>query len=333
MFAAAELVRARLCRIRTPVSWSKRSSTRSATPIRRRSAPRTPKAPPSPAVAASAWGFNSWHRMVLGLLSEWRSNFGSKPAKKMAGVSTPGKPAGPKPTPASTPAPTGKLSRGERNNNPGNLENGNFTRSQPGYIGSDGRFAKFKTPQDGENAQVNLLRKNYAGMSVAQIIQKYAPLGDNSEASVRNYIGYVASRAGVNPDAKLGDGHYQQVAAAMRAFETGKRGPLKFQPYGGQLTRAGSSGGTGGGGGNVPQINYQPSSVPGPSGRPNTGVVSINRIVSSVRRVSWKVSRKNSNPKRGRPRQSLITTCVCLRLRSLSRLNRRSGIHGRCSAG
>ena len=174
------------------------------------------------------------------------------------------------PAPTPSPSPSGG-SRGERNNNAGNLEDGAFARSQPGYAGSDGRFAKFKTPQDGENAQVNLLRKNYAGMSVAQIIQKYAPLGDNSEASVRNYIGYVASRAGLDPDAKLGDGHYHQVAAAMRAFETGKRGPVKFKPYGGQLTRASSGGSSSSGGGNG-RIVVPNSVVPGPSGQMNTGV-------------------------------------------------------------
>lgn len=190
----------------------------------------------------------------------------------MAGVSTPGNPRGPKPkpAPAPTPAPTGKLSRGERNNNPGNLEDGKFTRSQPGYKGSDGRFAIFATPRDGENAQVALLQKNYANMSVAQIIQKYAPLGDNSEASVRNYIGYVASRAGVDPDAKLGDGHYHQVAAAMRAFETGKTGQVKYKGYAGQLR--GATRASAGSGGPVPQISVPGSRVPGPSGGMNSGV-------------------------------------------------------------
>lgn len=188
--------------------------------------------------------------------------------RKMAGVSTPGNPGGPKPAPQK---PQGKLSRGDRNNNPGNLEDGRFTRSQPGYKGSDGRFAIFDTPENGEQAQVNLLRKNYSNMSVAQIIQKYAPVGDNSEASVRNYIGYVASRAGVDPDAKLSEGHYNQVAAAMRAFETGKRGKIQFKPYGGTL-RGASSRNQQMAGGKVPQINVRGSSVPGPSGNMNTGV-------------------------------------------------------------
>jgi hypothetical protein len=42
--------------------------------------------------------------------------------------------------------------RGMRNNNPGNLEANNWTAGLPGYVGSDGRFAKFDNPQDGAAA-------------------------------------------------------------------------------------------------------------------------------------------------------------------------------------
>lgn len=176
---------------------------------------------------------------------------------------------GPQPRQQTTPTPAPKgNSRGERNNNPGNLEDGAFARSQPGYAGSDGRFARFNTSADGEAAQVNLLRKNYKGMSVAQIIQKYAPVRDNSEESVRNYIGYVASRAGLNPDAAVSDDHLHQVAAAMRAFETGKRGKIQFKPYAGQI-RASSQRASGP---NPGRMNVEGTNVPGPSGAMNTGV-------------------------------------------------------------
>lgn len=128
-------------------------------------------------------------------------------------------------------------SRGERNNNPGNLEDGPFTRSQPGYQGSDGRFARFATPQHGEAAQENLLRngKRYRGKPISQLIQIYAPPGDNSDASIRNYIGYVAARAGVDPDGTIPPEKYGTIAAAMREFETGNRGNVRFQKYGGRV--------------------------------------------------------------------------------------------------
>ena len=53
--------------------------------------------------------------------------------------------------------------RGIRNNNPLNIEDGDFARSQPGYVGSDGRFAQFQTPQHGVAAADSLLRLTASG--------------------------------------------------------------------------------------------------------------------------------------------------------------------------
>src|SRR6185437_9387347 len=47
--------------------------------------------------------------------------------------------------------------RGIRNNNALNIEDGPFAQSQPGYVGSDGRFAKFQTPEHGIAAASALL--------------------------------------------------------------------------------------------------------------------------------------------------------------------------------
>lgn len=138
--------------------------------------------------------------------------------------------------------------RGERNHNQGNIEDGPYARSQPGYAGSDGRFAKFNTPDAGADAQLKLIRdgKGYRGKPISGIIQRYAPPatngGDNSIASVRNYIGYVAARAGVDPDGVIPPEKYASVAQAMREFETGKRAKgAKFTPYAGAIAGAGMS--------------------------------------------------------------------------------------------
>lgn len=141
--------------------------------------------------------------------------------------------------------------RGSRNNNEGNIEDGPYARSQPGYKGSDGRFAIFENPNQGADAQVKLIRegKRYRGKPIAGIIQVYAPLGDNSEASVRNYIGYVAARTGINPDAPIPADKYNAVASAMREFETGKRPKLRFASYGGQLSGGGNMSANGAAGG------------------------------------------------------------------------------------
>jgi hypothetical protein len=117
--------------------------------------------------------------------------------------------------------------RGVRNNNRGNIEDGTFARSQPGYQGSDGRFAIFDTPENGDRAQENLLANRYLGQpkSVAEIINRYAPPrsrgGDNSEESVRNYVRHVEQRLGLQPGQKIDRNMAPQLAAAMREFENG----------------------------------------------------------------------------------------------------------------
>lgn len=131
------------------------------------------------------------------------------------------------------------LTKGDRNKNAGNLEDGAFARSQPGYAGSDGRFAKFKDEESGRRAQEALLAKKYAGKSPSQVVQKYAPLGENSEASVRNYIGYASAVAGIDPDKPVPPEKMAAFAQGMREFETGKRSIKSFKPYGGQVRGAG----------------------------------------------------------------------------------------------
>lgn len=63
--------------------------------------------------------------------------------------------------------------RSVRNNNPGNIQDGAFARSQPGYVGGDGRFARFNSQQAGQNAQVALLRRylNRGQVTVRSIIE------------------------------------------------------------------------------------------------------------------------------------------------------------------
>jgi murein DD-endopeptidase MepM/ murein hydrolase activator NlpD len=131
---------------------------------------------------------------------------------------------------AAAPASAGG-SRGDRNNNPGNLVDGSFTRRQPGYQGSDGRFARFATRDQGEAAQVSLLANNYLNepRTVRQIIDRYAPAGsENSTASRENYIRYVQEKLGVGADARLGAQHASALASAMREFETGNREGARY---------------------------------------------------------------------------------------------------------
>jgi hypothetical protein len=112
--------------------------------------------------------------------------------------------------------------RADRNANPGNIEDGPFARSQPGYMGGDGRFARFASPEHGRAAQVALLQ-SYArrGLNTVQgIVGRWAPASDGNNVS--NYAQFVAQKLGVRPDQPLDMANpavVQQLAAAMGTFE------------------------------------------------------------------------------------------------------------------
>lgn len=122
--------------------------------------------------------------------------------------------------------PRGRLTRAERNNNPGNIEDGPFARRQYGYIGHDGRFAKFSSPEAGFAAMENLLRgRGYAGggrNTIASIISKYAPGHENN---VGAYVSAVERATGINRYKPLTPGEIRAVSRAMARHE-GYRGGL-----------------------------------------------------------------------------------------------------------
>jgi hypothetical protein len=120
----------------------------------------------------------------------------------------------------------GGMSRGERNNNPGNIEYGPFAK-RLGATGSDGRFAVFPTFEAGAKAQETLLAgSGYVGggrNTIDAIISKYAPSSDGN--SVDNYANYVSRVTGIPRNQVIGAGDVPAVAEAMRQFEMG--GPAK----------------------------------------------------------------------------------------------------------
>lgn len=118
----------------------------------------------------------------------------------------------------------GRLTRAERNNNPGNIEDGPFARRQYGYIGGDGRFAKFSSADAGFAAMENLLRgRGYAGggrNTIAKIIAKYAP---SSENNVGAYASAVERATGISRNTPLSPAQIRAVSRAMARHE-GYRG-------------------------------------------------------------------------------------------------------------
>ena len=137
--------------------------------------------------------------------------------------------------------------RNWRNNNPGNIEYGNFAKSH-GAIGSDGRFAVFPTYEAGRAAKSDLLfnSSGYRGMTISGAISRYAPPSENN---TRAYIESVTNELGVSPDTQMSDLTTQQRDALLTAIERvegggkGTTGPVSAYrtqqvsaaPYGGGL--------------------------------------------------------------------------------------------------
>lgn len=119
---------------------------------------------------------------------------------------------------------TGPQPRGIRNNNPLNIEAGNFTQGQPGMTGSDGRFARFENMDQGMSAAGNLLDV-YAKKginTVSGVIGRWAPAGENNVAA---YAGSVARDLGVKPDDPIdltNPETKQKLVMAMGKVENGR---------------------------------------------------------------------------------------------------------------
>lgn len=117
--------------------------------------------------------------------------------------------------------------RGVRNNNPGNLE---ASSSNPwvGQTGSDGRFAKFETPEHGIRALGrNLISYQRQGIdTVSDIINRWAPPSDNNDTTA--YIKAVCAQLGVTADQPIDASNpdtLQALCAAIIKHENGS------QPY------------------------------------------------------------------------------------------------------
>lgn len=112
----------------------------------------------------------------------------------------------------------GAGSRANRNFNPGNIKDGSFAQRQPGYIGSDGKFAQFDTVAHGLAAMETLLRAYMAKGrdTIAEIISKWAP---STENNVGAYVTHVEQLTGIGRFDQLQMSDLQRVAAAMAQHE------------------------------------------------------------------------------------------------------------------
>lgn len=85
-----------------------------------------------------------------------------------------------------------EMARGDRNNNPGNIEYGQFAVAH-GATGSDGRFAIFPDWNTGANAMAALLRQRYQGMTLSGIQQRWTGTPN------AGYLGGMSTETGLGP--------------------------------------------------------------------------------------------------------------------------------------
>lgn len=119
-------------------------------------------------------------------------------------------------------------SRNWRNNNPGNIEYGNFSK-QFNAIGTDGRFAVFPTYQDGKGAKAHLLFEgaNYRNLDIASAISRYAPPSENNTSSYINSIVRATGTSANTPLRSLNSSQRDRMLAEMERVEGFRAGRVE----------------------------------------------------------------------------------------------------------
>ena len=119
---------------------------------------------------------------------------------------------------------TQAMTRGERNNNPGNIEKGSAWQGLA-ETQTDSRFAQFVSPEYGIRALAKVLLtyyRNYQLNTVRAIISRWAPTNENDTNS---YINTVSRSMGVGPDQRLwleNENTLLKLASAIIHHENGR---------------------------------------------------------------------------------------------------------------
>jgi hypothetical protein len=118
--------------------------------------------------------------------------------------------------------------RGVRNRNPGNIRRSSDRWKGLALVQSDPAFFVFEAPLWGIRAMAVILRnyqKRLGLKSLAQIIGRWAPAGENDTAA---YVAAVGKAMGVDPRAPLGLGNDATLRALIAAIIRHENG---LQPY------------------------------------------------------------------------------------------------------
>ncbi len=127
-----------------------------------------------------------------------------------------------------------KMSRGIRNNNPGNIRKSGIKWQGMRGVQDDPDFVQFIAPEWGIRAMVRDLRGDFrSGQdTVRKLINEWAPPTENNTSA---YVSAVSRAMGVNPDDKLSF-DYGQVLALVKAIIRHENG---INPYSDETIREG----------------------------------------------------------------------------------------------
>jgi hypothetical protein len=140
----------------------------------------------------------------------------------------------------------GGATLGARNNNPDNIENGQYAAGQPGYAGAGegGRFAKFDTSEAGLDAAANLLgiygRKGIN--TIAGITATWAPASEKGN-DPRSYAETVSKALGVDPNQPIDLSNADARRAIATAMSRVESPGAVSAPGGGDLPPASAAAG------------------------------------------------------------------------------------------
>lgn len=121
-----------------------------------------------------------------------------------------------------------KLSRGVRNNNPGNLVKTNNAWIGKIKNGTDSRFEQFTDVKYGIRAMIiDIIGDIGKGKNtIRKLISEYAPAFENN---TNNYVNVVSSALGINPDSIIKEVDFtfiHKISRAIITHENGKDGDL-----------------------------------------------------------------------------------------------------------
>lgn len=118
--------------------------------------------------------------------------------------------------------------RGERNNNPGNIEKSN-TNWVGKISGSDSRFESFQSAEYGIRAIARLLQTyiRKGDNTIERIINRYAPASENDS---RAYIESVSSYTGIPAGQLLAPDDEESIRAITTAIIRHENGRISYSP-------------------------------------------------------------------------------------------------------